>query len=375
MQAAIGGLLAMAAAIGIGRFVYTPILPAMTEALGLGHAAAGLIASANFIGYLAGAILSAWPGLCGSRSQWLVGSLIISAMTTAGMGLARSLPAFVVLRGAGGIASAIVLVFATAVVLERLSETRRMALSAVHFAGVGVGIAVSAALVAMLVRTGQSWRSLWVASGALSLAATVAVAVLLRGVTDPRSQSSRDPGAAVDSRLRNLIVAYGLFGFGYVITATFLVVMVRTSSTLRAVEPAIWVLFGLAAVPSVALWAWVSARTGAARAFAVASVTEAGGILATVVWHTEAGVIVSAMLVGGTFMGLTALGLVQARSMAGADPRRVLAMMTGAFGLGQIIGPSFAGAVADWLGGFVVPSATAALALVSAAALVLWRRA
>src|SRR6516165_9212315 len=54
LKVAVGGLLAMAAALGIGRFVYTPILPFMLDALRWSKADAGLVASANFLGYLAG---------------------------------------------------------------------------------------------------------------------------------------------------------------------------------------------------------------------------------------------------------------------------------------------------------------------------------
>src|ERR1700722_4266492 len=112
-----GGLVALAAAIGIGRFVYTPILPAMIEALGLSKSAAGLIASANFLGYLLGALLAALPSLCGSRRAWLLGSLLVSALTTACMGLTQTMVPFLALRFVGGGASAIVLVLASAVVL------------------------------------------------------------------------------------------------------------------------------------------------------------------------------------------------------------------------------------------------------------------
>jgi hypothetical protein len=105
ISTALGGLVAIAAAIGIGRFVYTPILPPMIESLGLTKSQAGLIASANFLGYLVSAVLAAMPRLAGSRRLWLLGSLPASAATTAAMGLTRTLAAFLVLRSLGGAAS------------------------------------------------------------------------------------------------------------------------------------------------------------------------------------------------------------------------------------------------------------------------------
>src|SRR4051812_28193788 len=94
---AFGGLLAMAAGIGIGRFVYTPILPPMVEALSLSKAEAGLIASANFVGYLAGALLAA-VRLPGSRRSWLLAGLALNAICLAAMAVSTSLALFLVLR-------------------------------------------------------------------------------------------------------------------------------------------------------------------------------------------------------------------------------------------------------------------------------------
>jgi predicted MFS family arabinose efflux permease len=370
LPTALGGLIAMAVGVGIGRFVYTPILPPMIEALGLSKSEAGLIASSNFLGYLLGALMAATPWLAGRRRNWLLGALAASALTTGGMGLTTSLVPFLALRFAGGIASALVLILASALVLERLAEAGRPGLSAVHFAGVGSGIAVSALAVAMLAMAGQSWQSLWLASGALSLAATIAVVLLIPDRPEPARPAGGQQRPASEGSLPRLIGAYGLFGFGYVITATFLVTIVRTTPEIQPLEPVIWVVFGLSAAPSVAVWARIANRVGIPASFAVACLVEAAGVLASVVWPNTAGVFLAAILVGGTFMGLTALGLVRARGLASGDPHRVLALMTGAFGTGQIVGPAFAGMLYDRLGSLTMPSFTAAGALVLAAILV-----
>lgn len=366
---AVGGLFAMAAAVGVGRFVYTPILPLMTASLGLSQATAGFIASANFLGYLLGALLAATPLIRGSRRLWLVAALAISAATTAAMGGATSTATFLLLRFAGGVASAFGLVFASALVLDRLAAAGRAHLSAVHFAGVGVGITVSAALVSALVWLGADWRLLWLASGVVALSALVAVATLIPDRLEPpiRQSTRTGPRHGVSS----LVVAYGLFGFGYVITATFLVTIVRGSPDIRRLEPLVWVLVGLAAVPSVALWTWIGRRIGNERAFSLACVLEGVGVAASVLWPDTAGVLAAAALLGGTFMGLTALGLIQGRQRAPGDPRRMLALMTASFGLGQIVGPAFAGVVYDVTGSFVGPSLVAVAALLIGAALAL----
>ena len=335
----------MAAGIGVGRFVYTPILPPMVEALGLSKSAAGLIASANFVGYLAGAIVATLP-LPGSRRTWLLGALTVNAAGLAAMGLANSLALFLALRLVAGIASAFALIFASALVLDRLAEAGRSGLSAVHFAGVGTGIAASAALVATL----GDWRVMWFASAGLAIVASVAVALMI-----PSEQRAAQRAKPSGNAPWPLITAYGLFGFGYIITATFIVAEVRGSKELAQLEPYIWVLFGLSAAPSVALWTALGRRWGILNAYAVAAIVEAAGVAASALWTSPATVIAAALLVGGTFMGLTALGLIAAAGR--------IALMTAAFGAGQIVGPLFAGYLFDLTGSLALPSLAAAAAL------------
>ena len=373
ISVAMGGAFAIAAGIGVGRFIYTPILPAMIEALGMGKANAGLIASANFAGYFVGAIWAAAAGLRGSRKSWLLGAMVASAASTAGMGLTGDMSQFLALRFAGGVASAMVMVLASALVLESLARAGRGGLAALFFAGGGIGITTSAVVVAEMLARGFGWTSLWLAGGILSLVAVLLVVTLIpnqRAVPLPEVRAAADSGVSgISAAMMRLAAAYFLFGFGYVITATFIVTIVRATPAIRPLEPMIWVIVGLAATPSVALWSWLARRSSTGTGFALAALTEALGVLASVAWPSKSGIILAAVLLGGTFMGLVALGLMCARELARGDPRRAIAWVTGAFGVGQIIGPVFAGALADRLGDLTIASYTAAAGLVIAAIL------
>jgi len=371
---ALGGLIALAAGMGIGRFVYTPVLPFMEAALGLTKPQAGIIASVNFLGYLLGALAAAWSALPGRRRGWLLGALGASAVTTGAMGLTTSMAIFLSLRFVGGAASAFVLVFASALVLDRLAASGRPGLSAVHFAGVGVGVAVSAVIVSGLSAGGADWQAQWIVSGAVALVAFVAVVWLVPSETEAQRPVTAAQSSGFDRRLISLIVAYGLFGFGYVITATFVSTMVRTVPDLQSIEPVVWLVFGLAAIPSIALWTWIGRLWGNDRSFALACIVEGIGVALSVLTTNAVVVLLGAALLGGTFMGITALSFIYARDLTAGDPRRSLALMTAAFGLGQMIGPTFAGVTYGFGDSFLLPSLVASTALLVAAGLVMTLR-
>jgi predicted MFS family arabinose efflux permease len=369
---AFGGAVALGSAMGIGRFAYTPILPEMVAALHLTASEAGLIASANFAGYLIGALVAAASFFAPRRRGWMLGALLVSALTTGAMAATSSLFPFVLLRFLGGFASAFALVFTSSLVLDRLSAAGRADMAGHQFAGVGAGITISAVLVAQLAAHHVAWQWQWVATGALSLLAVFAVAALIPARRDGGGATTANGNGGIGRPLAALILAFGLFGFGYVITATFLVQLVRTSAAIAPLEPFIWAIVGLASIPSVRFWAAIGRRFGLARGYALACLVEAAGVLSSVLWNAPAGAILAAILLGGTFVGITVLGLVGARRLAGGAASRIIGLMTASFGLGQIIGPIFAGWVHDLTGTFLLPSVAAAAALVLAAALV-WR--
>ncbi len=369
LRLALAGAIAQGAAIGVGRFVFTPILPPMMAGLKLGAGEAGWIASANFAGYLLGALIAARPVFARAPRAWLLSALLVSAASTFAMGAASSLSAFMLLRFVGGIASAFVIVFASAVVLGELARQGRSGLSAVHFAGVGGAVAISAVMTSALAALGADWRGMWFASGALSLFAVLAAAMLLPPTAPAAAAAAPPPAPERRKGGLSLLLAYGLFGFGYVVTATFIVAIVRTYPAARPVQPFVWLLVGLSAVPSVGLWTMIGERIGVRTAFALACGVEALGVAASVLSPTAAGEVLAAVLLGGTYMGITALGLVAARQAEPHNPSGVLGRMTAAFALGQMVGPALAGALAERTGGFGAASLIAAGALIVSAAL------
>ena len=366
---ALAGLMSLAVAIGIGRFVYTPILPYMTAGLELSKSEAGLIASANFLGYLLGAAAVVWRAVPGDPRRWLLGALGVSGISTSAMALTTGLGPFLFLRFTGGAAGALVMVLASSLVMDRLATAGRVGWAAVMYSGVGSGIAISALAVPGIASGASDWQGPWLFCGALSMALSILVGVLLRTFPTPVTAAA---GAGADEEkhgVRRFILAYGLFGFGYVITATFVSDMVRADPVLQPAEHWVWLCVGLTAAPSVPLWCWAGRRWGNERVFAIACTVEAGGVALSVLGGGIGHLLLAAGLLGGTFVGLTAVGLVHIRRLSGRDPRRNLALMTAAFGLGQMIGPTLAGVLHDSLGSYVAASLLATLALAAAATL------
>ena len=359
----------MAVAMGIGRFVYTPILPGMMDELGLSPADAGWIASANYLGYLLGAFAAAGAWATGRERRIVLAGLVASAALAAAMGLTQSVFFFLAIRFLAGLASAFVMVFLSSIVLGRLKAAGRDDLQAKHFGGVGAGIAILSLMMMALVADAAHWQAGWFWAGGLSAAGLLAVALLVDRSPPATAAEPREPALPRSPTLTRLILAYGMFGFGYIVTATFLIAIVRQGEGGPLFEGAVWLVTGLAAFPSVYVWAGFARRFGPAMAFAVGCLLEAVGVAASVALGGLAGPIIGGFLLGGTFVAVTAYGLRAGQALAPQSPRRVFALMTGSFGIGQIVGPIVAGVLAEQTGNYFLPSMVAAAVLIAAAAI------
>ena len=241
------GIIALVVAMGVGRFAYTPILPAMQESFDLSNTAAGALASSNYLGYLLGALLAAFVPSGRPQDVVLRTSLWMVVATTILVGLTTDFSTWFALRFVTGLAGAGVFVLGSAVILEELSRRGRLGLSGILFAGPGIGIALSGLVVltlnGMLAREDAAWRAGWLVLGALAFALVLPCVAWLPGGSAvrqsaghardgsvPREGKAGSTGRAAAGTalaLALLGLAYFLEGVGYIVTGTFLPTIVE----------------------------------------------------------------------------------------------------------------------------------------------------
>jgi MFS family permease len=136
-----------------------------------------------------------------------------------------------------------------------------------------------------------------------------------------------------------LILAYGLFGFGYIIPATFLPVMARNALADPALSAWSWPLFGAFAAISALFAGRLAERFGNRRLWAACHLILAVGVALPAMLRGLLPVLLAALCVGGTFMIITLAALQEAKALAPRRPAALIAAMTSAFALGQILGP------------------------------------
>jgi hypothetical protein len=213
------------------------------------------------------------------------------------------------------------------------------------FSGVGIGIVLSAELLAAGKAVGLHSPGLWLV---LAMGALVLGGIGVWGM-DPHpaqaavSTARRIPPVSAQLGAVKLAIVYGLGGFGYIITATYLPLLIK--GTLGSDPIQIWAAFGLGAIPSCFFWHAVHVRLGSRPALLLNMAAQAVGVVLPAVSPTAIGYLGSALIVGGTFMGTVTICMAAARGVAHTVRGNFLAIMTASYGLGQIIGPLVAGSL------------------------------
>ncbi|HTD34485.1 MAG TPA: YbfB/YjiJ family MFS transporter [Candidatus Elarobacter sp.] len=384
----LAGTVLFAVAMGVGRFAYTPLLVVMRADAGLDVASAGVLASANLAGYLAGALAATLPVLQRRRVGIVIGASAGVAILTAAMAgpAALWLPS----RLLTGVCSGLVFVLTVNVVFDHAKRERSRWGPPMLFSGVGFGIAASGLLVPAFASFGGS-RGTWLALGALSALAVALVARWLPregGTRNPASTTdadgadagapttAADTSGAVGAQIRAfwwLALVYGIEGGVYIIPATFLVAMIAETPALAAFAPFAWVVVGLLAVPSAALWSAAAHRIGLASALCLAFVAQALALLIPSFAGGLVGALAVAIGIGGTFIAISALSLNLGRSYWPERSDAAAGVLTALYGAGQIAGPLVATHIAVRTGSFRAALPVAAVSLLVPTALLIAR--
>jgi MFS family permease len=348
----------------------TPILP-MMQAEGLSLAQGGWLAAANYLGYLAGALSTIWLNL--NASLAIRAALLVIALSTVAMGIVEGFAFWLVLRTLAGVASAWVLVLVSAWTLERLAELRHPQLGGVLYAGVGTGVAIAGLACLVVMHLGATADAAWIVLGGVALA--IAGAIWMPFVFEKKTPAQTSEAAQRGSPGWPLILSYGAYGFGYIVPATFLPAMARQIIPDPLAFGSAWPVLGIAAALSTLVAARFGASTSPRRVWMIAMLVMAVGVAAPLFVPGLAGILVSAVLVGATFVTITLAGMQEARRLYGAAARPVMAAMTAAFAVGQLVGPILIALLEKLPHGFTVVllAATASL-LAGAAALVMLSR-
>jgi predicted MFS family arabinose efflux permease len=337
-RATVAGLSATLVGIGLARFAYTPLIPALIDAGWFPPAAVAYLGAANLAGYLAGALVAGRLAARAPAPLVLRAMMVLATATFFASAHPLSFAWFFVWRFASGLAGGVLMVLAAPTVLSQVPAARRGLAGGVIFSGVGLGIAASGTIVPILLRAGlvETWWTL----GALSLALTLAswggwpAGTAGRRPAPPARRRPRPGGALVP-----LAVGYGLNAVALVPHMVFLVDFVARGVG-RGIEAGAgyWVLFGMGAVAGPVLAGHLGDRIGFASALRLAFVVQAWGIGWLAVADDTVALVASSLLIGMFVPGIVPLALGRVHELVPAHAAARTAawgVTTAAFALGQ----------------------------------------
>ena len=331
-------------ALGLGRFGYGLLLPSMRDALGWSYADSGVVATANSVGYLAGA-LCAPPVI---RRVGLGPSVSIGSALTAltigltaidgGIGWAGTM------RFGSGYFGGLAFVGGGVMATQLRERGVPHALTA-YPAGAGAGIALSVVSLDGLLRANR-WQASWIVLGGFAALASLAVRWVAHRAIEP--ETTVHPDGRPTRLPRTLFVAYGLYGLGYITFATFAIAYLRDRGMSADGRGKFWLIVGLAAVVAAAVWPRVLDRLWAGLPLAAPMLLVAVSVGVLLLSQGAPAAYVSAGLFGFAFLAaISGVATIARRDLPPESWSTALAVLTTWFAVGQSAGPVLAGLVGD----------------------------
>ncbi|MBE0406148.1 YbfB/YjiJ family MFS transporter [Psychrobacter sp. AOP22-C1-22] len=412
------GLYCLAVVMGFGRFLFTATLPDIMTQLSLSTTIAGWMASINYIGYFIGALIAMFVP---QRLTWRMLLLwtVVSVVTTMLLVVPNmSLNLWYVIRLLSGIASGVAMILSSSLVVQSFSHERRSVLSALHYAGIGVGISASAVLTWWLLTLGYHFDVIWLVAGVISLPLLwLLYAIRPQSSTSPESQAStlsasklqspklqlshskpaelnhsnqrisvqqtyfnfkRSLYEAASGHTKAIVLlsaSYMLAGFGYITSATFLPVMAAQRLTTQTYSGLIiWLIVGIFAMLSNPIWGALAKRIGEVKTLMGLTILQAFGMFLPIWFEGAVGLYGNAVILGLTFVGMVSMTLTLIKNINPAYSNLLIGLATLAYALGQFLGPLVTVALAGKNDNFNAGLLVAATGLIVGLVLLLWFR-
>lgn len=341
-------------AIAMGRFGYTLVLPAMTADLGWSYGLAGGLNSAMAVGYLAGALTTTPMAARRGVSGTVVVGVVCATASLMLSGCFTNPYVLMLVRFVAGASGAWAFVGGAELVGRIVARERApQGMVGLYFGGVGLGLVLSGALVPQTVEH-LGWRAGWWLMGALSGAALVPVLMATR-LAERRVKASAIERTglvpAVPLVLLPTMVAYFLFGLGYIAYMTFAVALVREGAVGEHGDELLWCSLGVGALVVSFVWPRLFTRFPGRSTLAILLVADAGGTSLLVAGNGLPELVGSALVVGGCLTGIVgAVTMVARQSLPDSAVLSGLSGLTVVFAVGQFIGPTLFGAISDVVG-------------------------
>lgn len=348
------GIFSLILMLGVARFAYTPMLPLMQQQAGLGIAEGGWLASINYIGYLCGAIIASLISNLHLKDKLYRTGLIVAVVTTWMMGVTDNVWIWSVSRFLAGLSSAAGLLIGSGLIMNWLIRHDFKSELGIHFGGLGLGIAFCALMVELTV-SNLNWSEQWYM---MTLAGALLIIPAWGWLPKPDNTSLTKSGNEIVDQppsrvfLYVFMAAYFCAGIGYVISATFIVIIINELPGMVGKGSWSFMIMGLAAAPACILWDLIARKVGDLNALTSAFLLKIFAILLPVMTDNPILVMFSAALFGATFLGIVSLVLSMAGRYYPTRPAKMMGKMTITYGIAQIIAPAITGIIAENTGSY-----------------------
>lgn len=344
----LAGIIALIIGVGVARFVFTSLLPPMLENY-LTISFAGVLASINYVGYLAGSIFAVFIKDINTKVKFFRFGMFLCFITTLMLGITTSDTIWVISRILAGFGAAMALVVGSAIVMNKLNIQNKTKAMGIHFSGIGFSILVSDLIVRVVFYFNGTWQLSWIVLAIFAFVMSFYSMYILSYDKEVKQNSVKHH---IDKSLFSpfviiLIMAYFCEGVGMVVQGTFLPDIINSLEGLEGFGSFTWTLVGLAGIPSCIIWMMLAHKYGSVNIIILAMFLQVIGIMISALTNNIYLNLFSGILYGGTFIGLVALFMNLGGKLAGNNPVMLMGALTTAYGIGQVAAPLYSVALIE----------------------------